>query len=245
MGSFDFADGSLRDPSASLRMTETGHLQSPCLLRGFGLCFRAFSIFQSSPWRCGGLPFPRRCSGGLRIRKIRPDTGCAAGGRARIRPEFRSRRRGAGRPCCVSRSRMFTAPSSTRTDSSANSGSGGETSNSSSISPTICSRMSSTVITPAVEPNSSTTTARCRRRSLNSSSSSVRTLVSGTTRTSCMIWPICMRAMREAERLAGIDSAGDASSASVLCNRARRRCARGRAAGRTPGRASAGLRPRG
>ena len=39
-------------------------------------------------------------------------------------------------------------------------GSLGARSNSSSILPTNCSRMSSTVITPAVEPNSSTTTAK-------------------------------------------------------------------------------------
>src|ERR1700691_1903568 len=58
--------------------------------------------------------------------------------------------RGRSRPCWVSRSRMLTEPSRTRTDSSANAGSGAETSNSSSISPTNCSRMSSTVITPAL-----------------------------------------------------------------------------------------------
>ena len=55
-----------------------------------------------------------------------------------------------------------------------------------------------TVITPAVEPNSSTTTTRWRLRCLNSSSSSVSTLVSGTTSTSCMIWLIFIDETRAA-----------------------------------------------
>src|SRR5215831_7172374 len=72
---------------------------------------------------------------------------------------------------------MFSDPSRIMTDSSSNAGSVGETSNSSSISPTNCSRMSSTVISPAVDPNSSTTIAMCRLRSLNSSTSSARGLL--------------------------------------------------------------------
>src|ERR1017187_10839548 len=53
--------------------------------------------------------------------------------RARTNPARVSKpaSRGRSRPCWVSRSRMFTAPSSTRIDSSANAGSGGERSNSS------------------------------------------------------------------------------------------------------------------
>ncbi len=64
------------------------------------------------------------------------------------------------------------------------------TSYSSSNSPTSCSSTSSTLITPAVEPNSSTTTDRCRLRCWNSPSSSSNDFVSGTTRTSCITWPI-------------------------------------------------------
>jgi hypothetical protein len=54
-------------------------------------------------------------------------------------------------------------------------------SNSSSSSPTICSRASSAVTRPTVEPNSSTTMAMWRRRSWNSWRSSMASLVSGTT----------------------------------------------------------------
>ena len=61
-------------------------------------------------------------------------------------------------------------------------------SNSSSSSPTICSRTSSAVTMPTVEPNSSTTTAMWRRRSWNSCRSSTASLVSGTTGISRMTW---------------------------------------------------------
>src|SRR5581483_11420051 len=59
------------------------------------------------------------------------------------------------------RSRKLVEPSTTSAASpAASAGCGPAVSNSSWISPTSCPRMSSIVITPAVDPNSSTTTAR-------------------------------------------------------------------------------------
>ncbi len=63
--------------------------------------------------------------------------------------------------------------------------------------------MSSTVMTPAVEPNSSTTTARCRLRSSNSTSNSAKTLVSGTTSTVRMIRLTVICASRAAAECPG------------------------------------------
>src|SRR5579885_778422 len=85
---------------------------------------------------------------------------------------------------CVSRSRRFTLPSRTTPPLAEVSVVFAATSNSSSTSPTSCSMASSTVTTPTVVPNSSTTMARWRRRCWNSCSRSRTGLVSGTTRTS-------------------------------------------------------------
>ena len=138
----------------------TSNLNLPTAL-AVPLCSRRLLLFQFSLLRCGGLPSLLRCSGDLRIQRIRRAAEFVEGEPARIQREFRSRRREARANRAGFRGLgIFTAPSSIRTDSSARAGSGVDTSNSSSISPTSCSKMSSTVITPAVEPNSSTTTAR-------------------------------------------------------------------------------------
>src|SRR5580698_1265312 len=68
--------------------------------------------------------------------------------------------RGSLQLICVSRSRRFTLPSSTMPPLADVSAAFAATSNSSSTSPTSCSIASSTVTSPTVVPNSSTTIAR-------------------------------------------------------------------------------------